>query len=320
MCWVFNSQPAKNKEFRDRYFPPQESEWLRSARESLELQSTSVPSPSAPSKAAPAPAAHRAEVPGASAGGAAKHRRRRHRGRSAGAVATSTTPEPPAAPGAWLAEMKGIAMQPLACEGATESHRHFWFHPSTKNFPLGKTEMAGAPVGAPGHRGPECTEGRKGSNGIGLRPREMGSLKSDYSQQENDIQKYLQLRKIQGSNSTPTIFITELNRRGLNPSMVSEQVCGSFVGGTTTALKHTLIPGSAPSSLVREDKRQIGLYEDSFACWPNGSYRPPAHGNNQSEITVFGNEMILCKNMVRTKDPNFILRDPRTRNPAPGWI
>merc|ERR1740117_1211034 len=184
--------------------------------------------------------------------------------------------------------------------------------------------MAGAPIGAPGHRGPECTEGRKSGTGIGLRPREMGSLKSDYSQQENDIQKYLQLRKIQGSKSEPILFITELNRRGLNPSMVSEQVCGSFVGGTTTALKHTLIPGSAPSALVREDKRQIGLYEDSFGSFAsvgaNGSYRPPAHGNSQSEITVFGNEMILCKNMVRTKDPNFVLRDPRTRNPVPGWI
>lgn len=194
--------------------------------------------------------------------------------------------EPPATPSTWLQELRSTAMQPLESSGSTQMHREFYFHPRTKDYPLGKLTPAC-------NRGPEAAETRIHPTGIGKRPRVYASYQSDYGAATKDVEDYRELKKMQGSQSEPLIFITELNRRNLNPSMVSEGICGSFVGGTNIALKHTL-----PASMQREEKRQIGLYEDSYKFWRN-NYRPPTHGLGQSECSQFANAMVQQKALLR---------------------
>jgi hypothetical protein len=204
-----------------------------------------------------------------------------------------------------MGELDSVAKMPLETEGRTEDHRHYWFHPSTINFPLGK-------VAPHTERGPEAAVGRVNNKGIATKDKVWGSLNSDYGQAGKQVGQYLQRRGLQGSKTEPLIFITELKRKRLNPSMVSAGVQSCFTSGTTVSLRHSL--SSDKKALLRADKRQVGLYEDSFENWPDR--RPGTSGLCTSDVTQFAGAAAAQKALGRTNDGRTVI-DVRTKCPCP---
>jgi hypothetical protein len=205
-----------------------------------------------------------------------------------------------------MGQLSSVATKPLNVEGRTEDHRHYWFHPSTIDYPLGK-------IVPKTDRGPEVAVGRINNQGIANRDKEWGSLKSDYGQAGKQVEQYLQFRGLQGSKSEPLIFVTELKRKRLNPSMVSAGVQSSFTSGSTISLKHSLDPDKR--ALLRPDKRQIGLYEASFENWPGR--KPPEAGLCTSDVTQFAGAAVAQKALGRANDSVPVLLDARTKAPCP---
>jgi len=311
MAFLFNWDPERTQQVRKR---------LQQEAADKEAQE---PTPALPSLTRSAPTLHasghgaaansNATAAHAASSGSLGSRARRKPSAAAakgGSKKVATTEvKRPASPSTWLGELRKTAMQPLDMEGCTEYHRHYWFHPATVNFPLGRTMPFTG-------RGPECAEGRLSSTGIGTREREYGSLKSDQGQAQTFVAQAHRLRKMRGSKYDtevekaynckgitkskyfgavePLVFVTELNRRGLNPSMASEGTTSAFVGGTNLCLKRNRPPG-APEL---DEKRQVGLYEDSFKYW-RGDIHPPKHGLASSDVTAFADLMVTQKSLMR---------------------
>lgn len=224
---------------------------------------------------------------------------------------------PPATPTTWMSKLESVAKRPLECEGRTEDHRQYWFHPSSVNFPLGKIEPFT-------DRGPEDTVNRVTNLGIATKDKAWGSLNSDYGQAQKQVGQYHQLRRTRslGANTinpmTPRIFITELKKKRLNPSMVSAGVQSTTTGGTHICLKHTL--SSDKLALLGAEKRQIGeyeaMYEQKRATW--GDRRPGSAGLCTSDVTQFADEANKMKALGgRGAKSDFVLKDPKTKLPCP---
>eukprot|EP00929_Paragymnodinium_shiwhaense_P022792 TRINITY_DN14451_c0_g2_i3.p1 TRINITY_DN14451_c0_g2~~TRINITY_DN14451_c0_g2_i3.p1 ORF type:complete len:302 (+),score=65.01 TRINITY_DN14451_c0_g2_i3:109-1014(+) len=301
MAFIFNWDPERTQQVRRRL---QHEATLREAEDSapaLPTLSRSAPSLHASGAAVTQPQ----EAKGLKS-------RKKDATKKPGARKTREAQEQkrPASPGAWLGELQKTAMQPLDMEGCTEYHRHYWFHPGTVNFPLGRTMPFTG-------RGPECARDRKKSTGIGARDMEYGSLKSDSGTAGCFVEQAHRLRKMRGSKHDeeaekaynckgitkskyfgsvePLVFVTELNRRGLNPSMASEGTTSCMVGGSQLCLPRTRPPG-APDF---PERRQVGLYEDSFKVW-RGDIHPPKHGLASSDVTAFADLMVTQKSLMRT--------------------
>eukprot|EP00927_Polykrikos_kofoidii_P051949 TRINITY_DN45723_c0_g1_i1.p1 TRINITY_DN45723_c0_g1~~TRINITY_DN45723_c0_g1_i1.p1 ORF type:complete len:323 (+),score=69.42 TRINITY_DN45723_c0_g1_i1:199-1167(+) len=321
MSYVFNWNPAKTIDVRRKLAAQDANQSVTASAPSLLPLSSTVPAltpgsaapPQAPRRVpsqqhggAAAAAERREPVPsgsgrasggglkGSSADGVGDRRRRRHRqrgevggaGAAAATAATASHAGRPPSPSSWLRDLRAISMKPIDCEGSSTMHREFWYHPRTLDYPLGRITL-------PTDRGSEAAQGRVNAKGIGTRTKEYGSLASNYGQAEKDLMRYHKLKELQGAKSEPLIFITELNRKKQNPSMVSAGVIASSIGGTTTALKHTL-----PDSMKRDDKRQIGLYEDSWKSWDD-SYRPAKYALSTSDVTQFADAAVAQKNLMR---------------------
>lgn len=218
---------------------------------------------------------------------------------------------PPHEPGEWMYKLREKVSQPMDSAVADNPHRHYWFHPSTIDFPLGK-------VSAPTNRGPEAAEGRLSATGIGMKPKVYGSYKSGYGIQNMGLEKHYKLKNLR-DHTVPTdedhaktfnckdiqkskyfgslshlTFVTELNRRGLNPGLTSEGVTASMVGGKSTHLEHTVPEGRTKMP----SERCVGLYEDSWKHW-KGQILPPKHGLCTSDVTQFADEAAMQKNLMR---------------------
>eukprot|EP00928_Gymnodinium_smaydae_P028584 TRINITY_DN21764_c0_g2_i1.p1 TRINITY_DN21764_c0_g2~~TRINITY_DN21764_c0_g2_i1.p1 ORF type:complete len:278 (-),score=34.66 TRINITY_DN21764_c0_g2_i1:227-1060(-) len=277
MAYFWNSHPLRTLEFQR----------ARAARD--EATAVGVAEHGSGNRNMDGAGACSAELP-ATADGGPQRRRRRAGGALGGSSSAPALPScRPASPSTWLGELRKTAMKPLEVGSNTENHRHYWFHPRTSEYPLGKTEPATG-------RGPEAKENRRSSTGIGLRSRELGSYQTDYAQAEKGVQHYMQLRDIQGDRTQSLMFYTSLKRRGLNPSLASEGVVGCSTGGSTVSLRHSLNPEMR--KLLRPDKRCVGLYEDSFLDWEGR--RPGKHGLKTSDVTQFADAAVQQKCLMRT--------------------
>merc|ERR1711874_345531 len=116
----------------------------------------------------------------------------------------------------------------------------------------------------------------------------MGSLSTDYRQSCRQLERRKQLEKAQGEDVTPLLFLTELNKRKLNPSLVSEGTNGSMVGGGTISLRRLLRPEL--KELARDDQRVVGLYEESWQKFETP--KPGAHGLHTSDVTLFADAAV----------------------------
>lgn len=213
-------------------------------------------------------------------------RRSRRRGRSAPAEKEHARP---ASPTTWLKTLSATASQPLETEASKTFHKEYYYHPKTNEYPLGKIE--------PHHtRGQEQAIGRiHPVTKIGLRAKTFGSLRSGYGQQCNDRERRIKLVGIQGVDVQPILFLTELNRLKISPSLISKGVIGSFVGGQSTHLRHTLTAEQA--NLTRPDQRDVGLYEESY---PEAkSYVGPKYGMKTSDVTAFADAAVIQAVLMR---------------------
>merc|ERR1712139_414000 len=130
------------------------------------------------------------------------------------------------------------------------------------------------------------------------KPKKWGPLISDYGRAGDIVEKQWIRKRIEGSLNEPILGKGKWHIEGipgrLNPSVDSPQCCSCMTGGTTIALRTT---SRIPKDMQRDDKRQVGLYEESFRMW-RGNYVPPEHCLGQTDVTSFAGEMVAQKNLM----------------------
>jgi len=184
----------------------------------------------------------------------------------------------PTSPVTHMKNMTMSSQRPLPVTACDEHHRYAYFPPAALKAPPGKL------VREETSRGPEAV------SGLGRRRKVRGTLDSEYGKAGRDVEQGWKLDAIRRAASQPG-FGHRPN--AVNPSMVSKGVSTIMTGGTHISLKHTF-----PASMRREERRQVGEYEESFQFWKN-KYKTPEHGLSQSDITQFAGEMALQKALGR---------------------
>lgn len=202
--------------------------------------------------------------------------------RRAGTEASSHENRPPPTPATHMKQLAASVMRPLEVATCDEFHRYSYFPGSALQCKPGKL------IREETCRGPEAKEGLGG--GLLGRDKVYGSLESDYGKASADVQKGWKLEQIRRTNSEPGFGPKS---HAINPSLNSKKVTTSLVGGTNISLKH-----SFPKSMLREEQRQVGLYEDTFANW-RGCYKSPEHGLSQSDVTQFAGMAVMQKDLMR---------------------
>lgn len=225
-----------------------------------------------------------------------------------GAVAPSSPTAPkevqraPATPNTHVRNLQHFVSRPMKVTHNDEFHRMFWYPHNTLSCPLGEV------VNDATRRGPEAKDG------LGKRKKVEGSLDSDYLHAGRQVESGWEGDKLRRAKSEPGVR-GEFGHRpnAINPSLLSREVTGSMVGGTNLSLKHSM-----PKTMQREEKRQIGLYEDSYQNWRK-EYKIPAHGLAQSDVTQFGGEIQKQKALMGKPKAVPILRHPKLGTPCPPW-
>merc|ERR1711862_737072 len=104
------------------------------------------------------------------------------------------------------------------------------------------------------------------------KPKKWGPLISDYGKCGDMVEKQWVQRRLQGTLSEPQLGKAKTHIEGipgrLNPSVDSPGTSACMTGGTTISLRAT---SRIPKHMQRDDKRQLGLYEESFKNW-DGKY------------------------------------------------
>lgn len=193
-----------------------------------------------------------------------------------------TAGERPPTPTTHMRQLRASVMRPLEVNPCTEYHRPYWFPRSSLRCPLGKMhaqELA---------RGPEAAEAlRQG-------PKTWGLSMSDYGKAGLDVERGLTLKsELRRTSSEPSLDRQTRPSKRQNPSMVSPGVMSCMVGGTQISLRHAI-----PPSMQRDEKRQIGLYEDSFKTW-SGNYRPASQCLNTTDVTQIGEALHIQRHLLR---------------------
>lgn len=191
---------------------------------------------------------------------------------------TAAATGPPCTPTTHLRQLAAVATRPLPVSTCDEYNRCYYFPGSSLKC------KPGGLIPPETHRGPIAKEG------LGQRPKVFGSLDSDYGKAGRDIEGGWKLDAVRKSKSLPGFGAKP---HGVNPSLVSKGITTSMVGGTNICFKRNFAP-----DIVRDEKRQVGLYEESFENW-RGSYAKPEHGLSQSPITEFGGLMVQQKLLMR---------------------
>lgn len=204
----------------------------------------------------------------------------------------------PLTPGSHVRQMQAFKSKPLKVHACDEYNRLFWYPPTSLNAQLGKD------IDDKTRRGPDAKEG------LGRRRKVEGSLDSDYLQACREVEQGWEEDKLRRARSEPSFGHKP---HGTNPSMISKKVTAGMTSGTTMCLKHSM-----PKSLHREEKRQIGGYEDDFPMW-HKAYKEPEHGLSQSDVTQFTGAAMAQKVMARPANQLVKPRHPRTGKEAPPW-
>jgi len=132
------------------------------------------------------------------------------------------------------------------------------------------------------------------------KPKRWGALITDYGKAGDAVEKQWMMRRIQGTLNEPMLGKDKTRLSGGRPgrlsrSIHSPQASACMTSGTTMCLRAVT---EIPPENQREDKRQIGLYEDSFQMW-QGHYAPPKHGLSTTDATRFADEMVAQKALGR---------------------
>lgn len=184
----------------------------------------------------------------------------------------------PLTPNTHVRQLQASTSRPLKVTPCDEYNRLFWFPPTSLKAPLGTL------IDDRTRRGPEAKEG------LGQRRKVEGSLDSDYLSACRDVEAGWEEDKLRRARSEPGFGHRP---HAVNPSMISKDVTANMVGGATLSLKHTI-----PKAMQREEKRQVGLYEDSYPMW-HKEYKKPDHGLSQSDITQFAGMAVAQKALMR---------------------
>mmetsp|Transcript_39102 Transcript_39102/g.84449 ORF Transcript_39102/g.84449 Transcript_39102/m.84449 type:complete len:284 (+) Transcript_39102:144-995(+) len=193
-------------------------------------------------------------------------------------ISLASRTAPPPTPATHMRALAAKVTRPIETNGCDEYDRCFYFPPCTLQTKPGRT------VHEANCRGPEAKEG------LGKRSKVWGALESDYGKAGKAVEKGWNVDKLKRVASEPAFGDRP---HMVNPSMVSHNVTTCMVGGTNISLKH-----SFPKKMHRAEKRQVGLYEESFENW-RGNYKLPIHGLAQSDVTEFAGEMIQQKALIR---------------------
>merc|ERR1712100_753342 len=131
------------------------------------------------------------------------------------------------------------------------------------------------------------------------KPKRWGPLISDYGKAGDLVEKHWIRHRLQGTLNDAMLGKAKTRIEGipgrLNPSVDSPGTSTCMVGGTTISLRAT---SRIPKDRQRIDKRQVGLYEESFQFW-KGNYVPPEHGLGSTDATKFADEMVTQKALQR---------------------
>merc|ERR1719408_974683 len=99
-------------------------------------------------------------------------------------------------------------------------------------------------------------------------PKRYGPLITDYAKCGDAVEKQWMRHRIQGTLNEPMLGKSATHIEGipgrLNRSVDSPGTASCMVGGTTISLRVT---SRIPKDRQRADKRQVGLYEESFQNW-----------------------------------------------------
>lgn len=184
----------------------------------------------------------------------------------------------PASPDSHMTNLRRQVRQPREVEEVGENkHRHTWFPATYLQAAPGRTRL-------PDTKGPDAKQT------LGKGPKVWGLLTSDYGTMNKQYEQGLaHKRHLQRSGTDPGL----LPRVRENPSMVSRGTNACMVGGTNLSLSHQVDP-----SMRRTEKRQIGLYEDSFLNY-RGHYKPAAYGLPSSDVTYLVGEIVKQQNLMR---------------------
>jgi len=177
-----------------------------------------------------------------------------------------------------MRQVNAYACRPLDVKPCTEYHRLYWCNKNLLEYPPGTLE---GPA-----RGPQVKEG------LGKRPKVWGALMSDNGKANDDNATGWKFGALQRSLSDPSL--TKSTGKKVNPSLISRGVTTSMTSGTNICLKHTI-----DATMARDEKRQVGLYEESFPFW-RGNYCSADFGLNTSDVTRMADAMVKQKDLMRT--------------------
>lgn len=194
----------------------------------------------------------------------------------------ATAGERPPTPTTHMRQLRASVTRPLEVNPCTEYHRPFWFPRSSLRCPPGKMQAKEM------SRGPEAAEAlRQG-------PKTWGLMMSDYGNAGLDVERGVTLQsELRRTSSEPSLDRETRPSKRQNPSMVSPGVMSCMVGGTQISLRHAV-----PPSMQRDEKRQIGLYEDSFKTW-SGNYGPASNSLNTTDVTRVGEALHIQRHLLR---------------------